>query len=527
MNPSDARIEHLLQEAGWLRCLARNLVDPSRVDDVVQDTWLAALRKGPGLDGGMQHGGMRPWLGRVARNLASNLRRDERRRRQRDAAARAEPAEATPDDLAQAAELQRLLATAIERLPESMRDVIVLAYFHGLDSRQIGQRLGLSPSAVRTRHQRAIEELRKSLDSSSSRREAWLAMAVRFLGNSEGAIVRRSAAWLAWSCAAVTVAATATAHLAGWLPGSAADTPAIAPVAVTAPPATTPAPDPAGTLRTAAAPEAAVTPSPSTPPAAPATAAITGRLLVDGGLPAWELRLRLVDEPDPTALPEPAGNVLRERRAPRRDELLPVAARGAFRFEGLPAGWRGVLLVEGCTALDGGPSVPIASPSVDLLVALRAGPRLSGRVQLPDNGPVASEGLCEVRTGPAGEPATRSMVLRFRTAADGEFSLPILTKAEQVSAVIRLEVDGRGFPHHETARLDARTSHDLGRLAATPVRDLQVLVVDRAGQPLAGASVQVDGAGQACREVTTDANGACTLRFVPARLCSLRVNAAM
>jgi hypothetical protein len=37
MNPSDARVEHLLQEAGWLRNLARNLVEPSRVDDVVQD----------------------------------------------------------------------------------------------------------------------------------------------------------------------------------------------------------------------------------------------------------------------------------------------------------------------------------------------------------------------------------------------------------------------------------------------------------------------------------------------------------
>ena len=65
-------IEELLGEAGWLRRLAASLVgDGAQADDLVQETWMAALRRPPRADGEP-----RPWLARVASNLARNARRD-------------------------------------------------------------------------------------------------------------------------------------------------------------------------------------------------------------------------------------------------------------------------------------------------------------------------------------------------------------------------------------------------------------------------------------------------------------------
>ena len=41
-------LESLLQQADWLAALARRLVaDPSTADDLVQDSWVAALRDPP------------------------------------------------------------------------------------------------------------------------------------------------------------------------------------------------------------------------------------------------------------------------------------------------------------------------------------------------------------------------------------------------------------------------------------------------------------------------------------------------
>ena len=73
-------IEELLSESGWLRMLAASLVaDPAQADDLVQDTWLAALRHPPRTDSAP-----RPWLARVAHNLARNSRRGSARREARE-----------------------------------------------------------------------------------------------------------------------------------------------------------------------------------------------------------------------------------------------------------------------------------------------------------------------------------------------------------------------------------------------------------------------------------------------------------
>ena len=56
----------LLAHAAWLRRLARSLVgDGAAADDLVQETWVAALRRPPAEDRPV-----RPWLRRVLENAA-------------------------------------------------------------------------------------------------------------------------------------------------------------------------------------------------------------------------------------------------------------------------------------------------------------------------------------------------------------------------------------------------------------------------------------------------------------------------
>lgn len=65
-SPSSISPEQLLAHADWVRALARALVaDPAGADDLVQETWLAALDRPPA-----HAQDLRAWLGTVLRNLA-------------------------------------------------------------------------------------------------------------------------------------------------------------------------------------------------------------------------------------------------------------------------------------------------------------------------------------------------------------------------------------------------------------------------------------------------------------------------
>jgi DNA-directed RNA polymerase specialized sigma24 family protein len=70
-------IEHMLEHVEWVRRFARQLVgDRAEAEEVVQDTWLAALRKSP--ESGPS---MRGWFRKVVANFARQRRRSEGRLR--------------------------------------------------------------------------------------------------------------------------------------------------------------------------------------------------------------------------------------------------------------------------------------------------------------------------------------------------------------------------------------------------------------------------------------------------------------
>ncbi len=119
----------LLRHEPFVRAVVRALVaDEARVQDVVQETWLTALRRPP-----RAAGSLRAWLGRVAGNLARDAQRGTARRRAREAAvARSvsvEPVEATHGRLA----AQREVVDAVLALREPYRSVVRLRTWQGLE----------------------------------------------------------------------------------------------------------------------------------------------------------------------------------------------------------------------------------------------------------------------------------------------------------------------------------------------------------------------------------------------------------
>src|SRR5436190_4402185 len=77
---SPASMEELWAHRAWVHRVARALVaDPSRADDLEQETWIRAQASPP------RHGSaLKAWLGTVMRRLASDLRRSDRRRLRRE-----------------------------------------------------------------------------------------------------------------------------------------------------------------------------------------------------------------------------------------------------------------------------------------------------------------------------------------------------------------------------------------------------------------------------------------------------------
>ncbi len=538
MHPS-VPIEELLSDSGWLRSLAASLVgDPALADDLVQDAWLAAQRHPP------RAGEERPWFARVVANLARNARRGRARRAAREELAHgmsaAQRVQATPAELAQAAEAQRLLAEAVTRLPEGQRAVIVLCYFQGLDSNAAGARLGLSPSAVRTRLQAALAALRADLDrSTAGGRAAWAGMLAGLArkGAEPAAFVAATSALSGPIALALAASVAALALAVVFATRAERDEAAAERVELAASDveargdakeparASGDAPVLESGARAALPTVEELRPGPgaaSAPAAGPAleTAKISGVLRVDGRPPEWPLALRLAPP-----LPPPDASGQRARVRPIELALAPEAG-GVFAFEDLPVGWSGTLRVEHHVFADGASELALHAPRTDLALELRAGPAIVGRILAPDGRPAADlRATCELRYGHPVNEGNMTASAGADCRADGRFRIPLRTWDGWCELTLRVEAPGVGFLHQAPARFDPRVGLDLGELVLEPCRVLAFRVRDPRGRPLAGVFARVDGAAWSFASAPTDAEGRGTLGFVPERPVALRFGA--
>lgn len=169
--PNDpATLEELLRHANFVRGLAKQLVaDASSADDLVQDTFLAAVRVGvvPGP-------GIRTWLATTLKRTASNLRRTVARRVRRESRSALPEPHLGALDIIERVELERLVVSRVMELPEPFRTTILLRFHEGLKPSAIAQRCGVPVRTVETRLRRALDRLRERLDADAGGRAAWM-----------------------------------------------------------------------------------------------------------------------------------------------------------------------------------------------------------------------------------------------------------------------------------------------------------------------------------------------------------------
>jgi RNA polymerase sigma-70 factor (ECF subfamily) len=171
LTPETALADELIRHAGFLRgIVGRLLRDDAAVDDVLQDTYVAALARPP-----RHRGNVRAWLATVARNFARRrLRTGDRVRRRERAAARPE-ALPSAESVVSALEWQRRVVEAVLALPEPLRATVVLRFHEGRSVREIAAARGMRPVDVEVVLRTALSRLRSRLDAApGGARGAWI-----------------------------------------------------------------------------------------------------------------------------------------------------------------------------------------------------------------------------------------------------------------------------------------------------------------------------------------------------------------
>lgn len=140
------------------------LGDHHDAEDATERTFLSALTA---IDRYRDEGAtFRSWLFRIAHNQLANALRARARHREAPIEAAHEPgiAGSDPAGLVDIADEAHRLRTAVARLSDDRRQVVVLRFVDGLSAREIGEVLGRSEGAVRVLQHRALRELAEILD---------------------------------------------------------------------------------------------------------------------------------------------------------------------------------------------------------------------------------------------------------------------------------------------------------------------------------------------------------------------------
>ena len=129
-------------------------------EDLTTQTFLQAYRHFERAQRESEGRPLRPWLIRIAHNLAANYYRDRSRKPQtpiEDTATLS--AVHTTEDLVEGRdELSRILE-GIEELPDDRREALIMRFALGMDNREIARAMGRSDGATKVLIHRAIKQL--------------------------------------------------------------------------------------------------------------------------------------------------------------------------------------------------------------------------------------------------------------------------------------------------------------------------------------------------------------------------------
>ncbi|MEA1951696.1 MAG: sigma-70 family RNA polymerase sigma factor [Planctomycetota bacterium] len=155
--------------------LRHYLGDAQMAEDVFQTTFLQVHLKCDKFEPGRK---VRPWLYTVATNQAIDAQRRNRRHQmvsldrrfgngdQDEVAALIDlldSGEENPIEQFESAERREMVHEVVDRLPDSLRQVVILVYYQGLKYREAAQALDIPVGTVKSRLHSAIHKLNEAL----------------------------------------------------------------------------------------------------------------------------------------------------------------------------------------------------------------------------------------------------------------------------------------------------------------------------------------------------------------------------
>jgi RNA polymerase sigma-70 factor (ECF subfamily) len=141
--------------------LRRTAPRPDAADDLFQKTFLHVHT---GRQQYRPQAPLRHWMFTIARNVVRDDARQQRRRPASDEWNEDMAMEKAQNRLTHGPEISLIVSEAINALPISQREVIVLNRYQGMSYAEIGAVLGASENAVKQRAFQAMQKLRRSLD---------------------------------------------------------------------------------------------------------------------------------------------------------------------------------------------------------------------------------------------------------------------------------------------------------------------------------------------------------------------------
>ena len=130
--------------------IALSRVGPSGADDIVQEVFITVHKS---LSTLRDRGAVGPWLARIARNQAENIRRSTR------------PSAELNEEMARhsSGEEAREILSAIRSMPDAYRETLVLRLIEGMTGPEIAAATGMSHESVRVNLHRGMKLLRSNL----------------------------------------------------------------------------------------------------------------------------------------------------------------------------------------------------------------------------------------------------------------------------------------------------------------------------------------------------------------------------
>ena len=138
-------------------------------EDLTEQTFLQAYRHFERAQRESDGRPLRPWLIRIAHNLAANLYRDRSRRPSSSIDDTSELAAShTTEDLVEGREELSRVLDGVHRLPDDRREALIMRFALGMDNREIARAMGRSDGATKVLIHRAIKQLEQMVGASDT-----------------------------------------------------------------------------------------------------------------------------------------------------------------------------------------------------------------------------------------------------------------------------------------------------------------------------------------------------------------------